>query len=186
MQRQSGLLNERYDSSDRAMQNVMMSGGRKPVQERVRVKLAAGVTWDALAAMSPDEIRQKGLLPPGFLPLPHVKHATGGQVFPDRRIDEIRRLEGRDLRRFDVNFDFPDHVTAEFPPPIFLTTRPELGDVSRGQLLTIRNFYEIMNGIVTPVPDGRLAASSHSVPAGRIQSDRGPQGCGAEQRCDLP
>jgi hypothetical protein len=31
MQRQSGLLNERYDLSDRAMQNVMMSGGRKPV-----------------------------------------------------------------------------------------------------------------------------------------------------------
>jgi hypothetical protein len=136
MQRQSGLLNERYDLSDRAMQNVMMSGGRKPVQQRVRVKLAAGVTWDALAAMSSDEIRQKGSLPPGFLPLPHVKHATGGQVFPDRQIDEIRR-QG-DLRRFDVNFDFPDHITAEFPPLIFLTTRPQLGDVSRGQLLTIR------------------------------------------------
>jgi hypothetical protein len=28
----------------------MMSGGRKPVQEGVRVKLAGGVTWDALAA----------------------------------------------------------------------------------------------------------------------------------------
>ncbi len=53
MQRQSGLLNERYDLSDRAMQNVMMSGGRKPVQQGVRVKLAAGVTWDALAAMPP-------------------------------------------------------------------------------------------------------------------------------------
>ncbi|HEY2859095.1 MAG TPA: hypothetical protein VGJ21_11815 [Terracidiphilus sp.] len=151
MQRQSGLLNERYDLSDRAMQNVMMSGGRRPVQQGVRVKLAQGMTWDALAAMLPDEIRQQGLLPPGFLPLPHVKQATGGQVFPDRQIDEIRRQEGRDLRRFDVNFDFPDHITAEFPPPIFLTTRPELGDVSRGELLTIRNFYEIMNGIVTPV-----------------------------------
>jgi cytochrome c peroxidase len=151
MQRQSGLLNERYDLSDQPMQRVMMSGGRKPVQQGVRVKLAAGVTWEALAAMPPNEIREKGLLPPGFLPLPHVKHATGGQVFPDRQIDEIRRQEGRDLRRFDVNFDFPDHVNAEFPPPIFLTTRPELGDVSRGQLLTIRNFYEIMNGIITPV-----------------------------------
>ena len=73
MQRQSGLLNERYDLSDRAMQNVMMSGGRKPVQEGVRVKLAAGVTWDALAAMSPDEIRQKGLLPPEFEPFTTCK-----------------------------------------------------------------------------------------------------------------
>ena len=93
MQRQSRLLNERYDLSDRAMQNVAMSGGRKPVQQGVRVRLAAGTTWDAMAALSPDEIRQKGLLPPGFLPLPHVKHATGGQVFPDRQIDEIRRQE---------------------------------------------------------------------------------------------
>jgi cytochrome c peroxidase len=39
----------------------------------------------------------------------------------------------------------------EFPPPIFLTTRPELGDVSRGQLLTIKNYYELLNGILTPV-----------------------------------
>ena len=73
------------------------------------------------------------------------------QVFPDRQIDEIRLKESRDLRRFDVNFDLPDHLTPEFPPPIFLTTQPHLGDVSRGQLLTIRNFYELMNGIVTPV-----------------------------------
>jgi hypothetical protein len=144
MQRQSDLLNERYDLSDRGMQNVRMSGGRKPVQQGVRVKLPAGVTWETLGTIPPDEIRQKDLLPAGFLPLPHVKHATGGQVFPDRQIDEIRRQEGRDLRRFDVNFDFPDHLTPEFPPPIFLTTRPELGDVSRGQLLTIRNFYEVM------------------------------------------
>jgi len=151
MQRQSSLLNARYDLSNRALPGVMMSGGRKPVQQGVRVKLAAGTNWDLLAGMTPDEIKHKGLLPGGFLPLPHVKHATGGQVFPDRQIDEIRRQEGRDLRRFDVNFDLPDHVTAEFPPPIFLTTRPELGDVSRGQLLTIRNYYEVMSGIVTPV-----------------------------------
>jgi cytochrome c peroxidase len=90
-------------------------------------------------------------LPEGFKPLPHVKQATGGQVFPTRQIDEIARQEQRNLRRFDVDFDLPDHFTPEFPPPIFLTTRPELGDVSRGQLLTIRNFYEIMNGLVTPV-----------------------------------
>ena len=29
--------------------------------------------------------------------------------------------------------------------------QPHLGDVSRGQLLTIKNFYELMNGIITPV-----------------------------------
>ncbi|MDQ0562500.1 hypothetical protein QO004_004305 [Rhizobium mesoamericanum] len=57
----------------------------------------------------------------------------------------------RDLRRFNVDFDFPDNLTPEFSPPIFPTTHPELGDVSRGQLLTIKNLYEIMNGIITPV-----------------------------------
>jgi cytochrome c peroxidase len=151
MKRQQDLLKKRYDLSDRPMPGVMMSGGLKPVQDGVRVKLPAGATWRQLAGMKPMEIKQKNLLPEGFLPLPHVKQSTGGQVFPNREIDEIHAQEMRDLRRFDVDFDLPDNLTPEFPPPIFLTTHPELGDVSRGQLLTIKNFYEIMNGIVTPV-----------------------------------
>jgi cytochrome c peroxidase len=104
-----------------------------------------------LARITPEEIRSRGLLPAGFLPLPHVKQATGGQVFPNREIDEIRNQESRDLRRFDVGFDLPDRFTPEFPPPIFLTTRPELGDVSHGQLLTIKNYYGLMIDILTPV-----------------------------------
>jgi cytochrome c peroxidase len=151
MQRQADLLAQRYDLSDRPIPGVMMSGGRKPVQGGVRVKLPPDVTWESLAAMSFEEIRQKGLLPAGFMPLPHVKQATGGQVFPNKEIDEIRRQEARNLRRFDVDFDLPDHLTPEFPPPIFLTTHPELGDVSHGQLLTIKNFYELMVGFITPV-----------------------------------
>jgi cytochrome c peroxidase len=150
MQRHSSMLNERYDLSNRPS-DVMMSGGRKPVQDGVRVKLPSGVTWDSLARMTPEEIKERRLLPEGFKPLPHVKQLTGGQVFPNRQIDEIAGQEQRNLRRFDVEFDLPDHLTPEFPPPIFLTTQPELGDVSRGQLLTIRNYYEILNGLVTPV-----------------------------------
>ncbi|HEX6012439.1 MAG TPA: hypothetical protein VFY87_11680, partial [Geminicoccaceae bacterium] len=151
MQRQADLLAQRYDLSNRPMPRVMMSGGRKPVQDGVRVRLPSGATWESLAAMSPGEIREQGLLPAGFEPLPHVKQATGGQVFPNRQIDEIRRQEDRDLRRFDVDLDLPDHLTPEFPPPIFLTSHPELGDISGGQLLTIRNFYELVVGIITPV-----------------------------------
>lgn len=151
MQRQIDLLHSRYDLANRPIEGVMMSAGRKAVQGGVRVKLPDGVTWDSLAAMSSSEVRDRGLLPAGFMPLPHVKQATGGQVFPQRQIDQIQAQEKRDLRRFDVNFDLPDHLTPEFPPPIFLTTHPELGDVSRGQLLTIKNFYEVMNGIITPV-----------------------------------
>ena len=151
MQRQRTLLADRYDLSDRPATGVMMSGGRKAVQQGVRVKLPAGVTWEQLAAMSPDEIRAKDLFPRGFLPLPHVKHETGGMVFPDFEINEIDDQEMRSLQRFDVDFDLPDHLLPEFPPPLFLTTRPELGDVSQGQLLTITNFFPLLVGIVTPV-----------------------------------
>ena len=151
MQRQQALLNQRYDLSDRPMPGMKMSGGRKPVQAGVRVKLPPGVTWDRLASLSPQQVRQQNLLPAGFLPLPHVKQATGGQVFPDEQIDEIARQESRNLRRFDVDSDLPERLTPEFPPPIFLTTHPELGDVSKGQLLTIKNYYALMVGVITPV-----------------------------------
>jgi len=151
MRRQRDLLSARYDLGDNPMPGVMMSGGTKPVQGGVRVKLPQGVTWDQLAAMQSADIRERAVWPAGFMPLPHVKQTAGGQVFPNQEIDQIKAQEQRDLRRFDVDFDLPDQFTPEFPSPIFLTTHPELGDVSRGQLLTIRNFYEIMNGIITPV-----------------------------------
>ncbi len=151
MQRQRALLEERYDLSERPIPGMMMSGGRKPVQGGVRIKLPAGATWDSLAALAPDEIRRRNLLPAGFRPLPHVKQATGGQVIPKPQIDEIARQEGRNLQRFDIDFDLPDRFTPEFPAPIFLTTHPELGDVSRGELLTIKNYYRLMVGFLTPV-----------------------------------
>jgi len=151
MMRQQALLKTRYDLSDQPMSGVKMSGGRKFVQQGVRVRLKPGTTWDELAQLTPEEIRERNLLPDGFLPLPHVKQLTGGQVFPQEEIDSIRNFEQRDLKRFDVDFDLPAHLTPEFPAPIFLTTRPELGDVSGGKLLTIRSYYEMMVGILTPV-----------------------------------
>jgi len=151
MQRQSQLLSARYDLSDRPIPGVKMSGGRKPVQGGVRVKLPAGMTWDRLAGLSAEEIRQQNAFPAGFLRLPHVKQASGGQVFPKQEIDEIKAQEQRNLQRFDVDFDLPQLFTPEFPPPIFLQSRPDLGDVSQGKVLTIRNFYQIMVGHITPV-----------------------------------
>jgi cytochrome c peroxidase len=72
-------------------------------------------------------------------------------VFPKVQIDAITKAEGRDLQRFDTDFDLPDHLTPEFPPPIFLTNRPDLGDVSQGQVVTIKNFFELFDGKLTPV-----------------------------------
>jgi len=149
MHRQMDLLGERYDLSNRPAQGVSMSRG-KPVQDGVRVKLPSGMTWEKLAAMNPDEIRDKGLLPKGFLPLPHPNHAEGGMTFPQFHINEVKKQEGRDLTRFDLDFDIPDHFLPEFPAPIYLTTRPDLGDVSQGKLVTNQNFYELFNGILNP------------------------------------
>ena len=151
MQAQNELLAARYDLSDRPAKGLMMSGGRKAIQEGVRVKLPKGVSWEQLSEMTPDAIREKNLFPQGFLPLPHVKHETGGQVFPKQQIDAMKKLEARDLQRFDVDFDMPDHLMPEFPPPIFLTTHPERGDVSQGQVLSIKNYFDLFNGLLTPV-----------------------------------
>jgi cytochrome c peroxidase len=149
MKRQLALLEERYDLGNRPMQGIAMFRG-KPVQEGVRARLRPGMTWEKLAQMTPEEVRDQGAFPAGFMPLPHPNHPEGGMLFPKFHIDEVKKQEDRDLTRFDLDFDFPDHIMPEFPPPIFLTTRPDLGDVSKGKLVTIDNFYDIFNGILNP------------------------------------
>jgi len=149
MKRQMDLLKERYDLANRPAKDVMMSRG-KPVQEGIRVILPQGMTWEKLQAMSPEEIREKDSFPAGFFPLPHPNHPEGGMVFPTFQIEEIQKQEGRDLTRFDLEFDLPSHFLPEFPPPLYLTTRPDLGDVSHGKLVTLDNYYELFNGILNP------------------------------------
>ena len=147
--RHQDLLAERYDLSDRPAQGVTMARG-KPVQEGVRARLPKDVTWEKLSNLSPEEIKNRNLWPAGFFPLPHPHHEAGGMIFPQPTIDEIKSQTGRDLTRFDLDFDFPKHLTPEFPPPIFLTTRPDLGDVSQGKLVTLRNFNDLFKDILNP------------------------------------
>jgi len=71
-------------------------------------------------------------------------------LFPKFEIEEIKKQEERHLTRFDLDFDIPDHFLPEFPAPIYVTTRPDLGDVSQGKLVTINNYYELFNGILNP------------------------------------
>jgi cytochrome c peroxidase len=149
MKRQMDVLKERYDLANRPAKDVTMSRG-KPIQEGIRVTLPQGMTWEKLQAMSPEEIREKDAFPAGFFPLPHPNHPEGGMVFPKFHIEEIQKQEGRDLTRFDLEFDLPAHFLPEFPAPIYLTTRTDLGDVSQGKLVTIDNYYEFFNGILNP------------------------------------
>jgi len=149
--RQRAVLEARYDLSDRPSGSVRMSRG-KPVQTGVRAKLAPGLSWASLAALSPDEMRERDLFPQAFYPLPHPNHQLGGQLFTHLLIDELRKQTGgfRDLQRFDVDFDLPDHILPEFPPAIFLTNHTELGDVSQGQVVTLENYYELFKWILNP------------------------------------
>src|SRR6476620_3542264 len=144
MKRQHKLLSDRYDLSCRTEKGITMTKG-KPQPIGPTVKLGSGMTWEQLGQLSADDVKKKGLFPPGFDRLPHVKQAVGGQVFPQVQTKECPRLE-----RFDVDFDLPECLLPEFPPPIFLTTHPELGDVSQGEVLHAENFDRLFRGLVTP------------------------------------
>ncbi|HEX7330739.1 MAG TPA: hypothetical protein VF290_04520 [Pyrinomonadaceae bacterium] len=136
------LLEARYDLSRRVDESVRMTRG-KPIPVGPTAKLKAGMTWEQLGSMTPEAIKAQDAFP--YLPLPHVSHPVGGMVFPQAEIKLLPRVE-----RFDMDFDLPEHFLPEFPPALFLTTRKDLGDVSKGQLITVNNFYELFNGILNP------------------------------------
>src|SRR5258705_4008427 len=136
------LLDERYDLTRRVDESVRMTRG-KPIPLGPTARLKNGVTWEQLGRMSPEEIKDKGIFP--YLPLPHVNHPVGGMVFPQTEIKSLARVD-----RFDMDFDLPDQFLPEFPPAMFLTSRKDLGDVSKGQLITVNNYYQLFNGILNP------------------------------------
>ncbi len=143
MEMQRKLLESRYILAPKFDPEVKMSRG-KPVCVGPTVRLPEGMTLEKLGATAPGEIRARDLFP--YPPLPHPLQATGGQVFPKMQIDMFPRLE-----RFDVDHDLPEAFLPEFPPALFLSNRPELGDVSRGEVISINNFYRLFKDILTPV-----------------------------------
>jgi cytochrome c peroxidase len=140
--RQKALLDERYDLTAKPHDTIKMTRG-KPIPVGPTAKLGEGMTFEKLAGMNAEEIRDKGVFPKGYLPLPHPNHGAGGMLFPQQQIKQFARLE-----RFDLDFDIPEQFLPEFPPAIFLTTRPDLGDVSQGKVVTIENFQDIFRGIL--------------------------------------
>ena len=143
MATQRQLLERRYHMQPQLDTQVTMSRG-KPIPIGPTARLPQGRTWEALATMTPDAIQQANAFP--YPALPHPKQTTGGQVFPPMQLAMFPRLE-----RFDVDFDLPDVFLPEFPPAIFLQNRPELGDVSRGEVVSINNFYALFKDLLTPV-----------------------------------
>jgi cytochrome c peroxidase len=143
MERQRKLLEARYDLTPHTDPSLRMTRG-KPIAIGPTARLAKGMDFDRLGAMSPDEIKRQKLFP--YPALPHPKHATGGMVFPPAQLEQFPRLT-----RFDVDFDLPEAFLPEFPPALFLQNRPELGDVSRGEVVSINNYYALFKDLLTPV-----------------------------------
>ncbi|MGH7227544.1 MAG: cytochrome C, partial [Gemmataceae bacterium] len=135
----------RYHFTGKVTHEATMTRGKAlPVGPVVR--LPEGVaSWEELANLCPDEIRKRDLFPFGFRPLSHPLQTTGHQLFPQMWLNFHPEHQ-----RFDVDFDIPEAYLPEFPPPLFLTTRPDLGDVSRGHEITQANFHQLFDGIITP------------------------------------
>ena len=137
-----------------------MSRG-KPVQEGVRVRLAEGTTWEKLGQMTPEEIRDKGLFPAGLpaaaAPEPS-RRRHGLPEVPHRRDQEAGRPRPHAVRpRLRPARSLP----ARVPAAIFLTTRPDLGDVSQGKLVTHRQLLRAVQRHPEPqAARGAAAAAS--------------------------
>jgi cytochrome c peroxidase len=145
MATQQTLLEARYNLQPKRDPVAKMSRG-KPLAVGPTAKLPEGTSWDSLAAMSPAEIQQKDIFPYKALPHPVQGGGLGGQVFPAMQIKMFPRLQ-----RYDVDFDLPEAFLPEFPPAMFLQNRPELGDVSRGEVVSINNYYHLFKDLLTPV-----------------------------------
>jgi cytochrome c peroxidase len=143
MATQRKLLESRYILEPKLDPQVKMARG-KPLPVGPTARLQAGMSWQQIGELRPEEIQQRGMFP--YPSLPHPLQTNGGQVFPKIQIDMFPRLE-----RFDVDHDLPEAFLPEFPPAIFLNNRPELGDVSRGEVVSINNFYRLFKDILTPV-----------------------------------
>ncbi len=140
----SRYMQSRYDFSGRTIPDTMMSGGRKGVPQGPVAKLPkTAASFEALAEMAPEQIKAGDLFP--YKPLAHPLQSTAHMVFPPNWLQVHPEHE-----RFDVDFDIPEAYLPEFPPPMFLTTHKELGDVTGGREVTFDNYFEIFDGLLSP------------------------------------
>ena len=139
MKRQMDLLNERYDLSKKVTTEATMSRG-KPLPAGPATRLAQGQTWEKLAEMTPEEIKEKGLFPKGFMPLPHPNHPEGGMIFPKMHDLKVERF-------YKPQMIYGMLATAQGPIKTFplrgiKDSPPYLHD---GRLLTLEDSVEFFN-----------------------------------------
>lgn len=133
----------RYAFSGEAIPGHYMSGG-KPIMRGPVARLDPQIaSFEELARLPPEEIKRRGVFP--YKPLAHPLQSVAHMVFPRSWVAVHPEHE-----RIDVDMDLPDAYLPEFPPPIFLTTHKELGDVANGREITIDNYYDVFDGLLTP------------------------------------
>lgn len=136
-------MSKRYFFSDKVIPHQFMSGG-KPIMHGPVAILPKGIfSYEALAALSAAEIKQKDLFP--FKPLAHPLHNIAHMVFPKAWIEKHPEHD-----RLDVDMDIPQSYLPEFPSPMYLTTHKELGDITKGKEITFDNYFDVFNGLLTP------------------------------------
>jgi cytochrome c peroxidase len=137
-------MNSRYDFSGTPIPGHYMSGGSKPIMAGPVARIPGSIdSFEALAELSPAEIRENDVFP--YKPLAHPIQTTAHMVFPESWL-EVHPAH----RRMDVDHDFPEAYLPEFPAPMFLTTHKELGDVTGGREVTLNNYFEIFDGLISP------------------------------------
>jgi cytochrome c peroxidase len=128
----NAYMAERYTFSGDAIPGQFMSGG-KPIMRGPVARLDGSVaSFEELAALSPEEIRRRDVFP--YKPLAHPLQSVAHMVFPPFWVAVHPEHE-----RIDVDLDIPAAYLPEFPPPLFLTTHKELGDVTNGREITFDN-----------------------------------------------
>ena len=133
----------RYEFSGTPIPGHAMSGG-KPIMQGPVARLRKGIeSFEELSELSPEEIRRRDLFP--YKPLAHPLQSTAHMVFPQQWLKAHP-----EHARIDVEMDFPPAYLPEFPPPLFLTTHKELGDVTGGREITLDSYYEVFDGLLTP------------------------------------
>jgi cytochrome c peroxidase len=136
-------MKSRYDFHGRAIRGARMSGGKAIMAGPVARLHKIVASWQELDKLSPEEIKRRDLFP--YKPLAHPLQTTAHMVFPASWL-----RSHPEHKRMDVDLDIPDAYLPEFPPPLFLTTHKELGDVTRGQEITLANYFKMFNGLLTP------------------------------------
>jgi cytochrome c peroxidase len=137
------VLESRFDLTCRADPKITMSRA-KPQPLGPTARLPKGIkSWEEYAALGAEKILKRDDFP--WKPLDHPLHSTAHMVFPKQWTNVHPEHE-----RFDVGMDLPDCFLPEFPPPLYLTTHPEMGDVTRGVEITYGNYFNMFNGVITP------------------------------------